>query len=562
MAPGVSITWDDDDTWSYNAGGGAPRVIVATPAEIEENYAEVRWVSPGEDRFRYVVGASYYDYDFLEERYGAGMDVEAVSYGALLNGMVPEFEQLTGLDFVPDDGVLSENATNTALFFNLGYDLTETVTVSAEGRYQSDKVGGKNNDTGLSGEVKTKSFLPRFAITYSPNETSSYYLQWSKGVNPAGINVGMLDEDIIASVNNGIDYALVPYDAALDVDADLDGTIDIWDDANGVYTGLDADPYTVAFDADTFASYREEEIINIEFGFKGSLLDGKLSYAGAVYMIDWKDQLQDGSIQWGSPCADGANAGTADVGACTYTNNAGVTADYFYVDTLDDTSVGGIGLNYGDVKIYGLELEGTYRINNNWDVRGSASYLQAEYDSYCDIALYELGLHTNAAYVDALGIEVLSPGSESTIASDCYVVDGNDVAGQPNLTASISPSYSTDIAGMRFNARLDISYEGERWLESGNYGKYAAVSTGNLSFSLSEESWQATLYINNITDEDSPRQIGSGGDDTDIFGVIDTDISAAGSTDFLGDTYTLERDNFRFAPRIPRTIGMRLNYNF
>jgi outer membrane receptor protein involved in Fe transport len=274
-------------------------------------------------------------------------------------------------------------------------------------------------------------------------------------------------------------------------------------------------------------------------------------------MIDWKDQLQNGSVQWGSPCADGANAGTADVGACTYEGS-----EYFYVDAIDDTSVGGIGLNYGDVKIYGLELEGTYRVDDHWDVRGSASILQAEYDSYCDIALYELRLDTNASYVDALGIEVLSPGAESTIASDCYVVDGNDVAGQPTLTASISPSYSTDIAGMRFNARLDIRHEGERWLESGNYGKYEAVSTGNLTFSLSEESWQATLYINNITDEDSPRRIASGGDDTDIFGLIDTDISAGGVNDFLGNNYAIERDNFQFSPRIPRTIGVRLNYNF
>lgn len=580
MAAGVSITWEDaddpmggidgtggDDTWDYNAGMGSPRAIEASPAEIEENYAEVRWVSPGTDRLRYVVGASYYDYSFIEQRYGAGMDVEAVSYGALLNGIVPEFEQLTGLDFAPDDAILSEDATNTAAFFNVNYDLTDRVTLSAEGRYQSDEVGGRNNDTGLSAEVTTKSFLPRFAISYNLNEDTTYYLQWSKGVNPAGINVGLLDEGVIATLNSGVDNALVEYDASLiadvlDNDTGLpivggDGFIDIYNTTTDEYTGLAGDNYKVGFDAETFQSYREEELVNIEFGFKGTLFDDKLSYAGAIYMIDWKDQLQNGGIQWASPCANSANAGDPDAGPCEYEG-----VEYFYVADVDDTSAGGVGLNFGDVKIKGLELEGTYRFSDNWDVRGSASYLEAEYDSYCDITLAELDLQANAGYVDALNINVLEPGPDSLITDTCYVVDGNEVVNQPSLTASLSPSYSTDIAGMRFGARLDIRYEDERALQSGNYSYYEAVTSTNLSFSLSGDAWTATLYVNNLTDETSPRQIGSGGDDTDIFGLIDTDLSAAGSTDFLGDNYALERDNFRFSPRIPRTLGLRFNYSF
>ncbi len=557
MAPGVSITYSPDTDWDYNAGGGAPMVVTASPAEIKENYAELRWATPGEDRLRSVVGVSYYDYSFLEERYGAGMDVEAVAYGAKLNGIVPEFEQLTGLTFEPDDSILSENATNASLFFNVGYDLTDKLTISAEGRYQSDKVGGKNNETGLSASVTTKSFLPRVAISYDLNEDTTYYLQWSKGVNPAGINVGLLDEDIIASIDSGVDNALIPYDAAFDVDLDSDLVIDDYDVDNDEFSTLTGATYQVEFDSETFLSYREEKLTNIEFGFKGNLLDGRLSYAGAIYMIDWKDQLQNGAIQWDSPCANGLNAGVVGVGPCTYED-----VDYFYVSASDNTAVGGVGLNYGDVEIKGIELEGNYRLSENWDVRGGISYLQAKYDSYCDIALYELRLDTNTDYVDALGIEVLEPGSDATISSSCYVVDGNNVVSQPELSGSLSPSYMTEIAGMQFSARLDIRYEGERWLESGNYGKYAAVGTGNLSFSLSDDNWSATLYVNNITDENSPLRVTSAGDDTDVFGLIDTDISAAGVNDFLGNNYQLSRDNFQVTPRIPRTVGLRASYRF
>ena len=64
-----------------NTAGPAATIgaIMSDPTDITETYAEIRWVSPEDERLRYVVGASYYDYDFLTTIYFGG-------YGAIARG--------------------------------------------------------------------------------------------------------------------------------------------------------------------------------------------------------------------------------------------------------------------------------------------------------------------------------------------------------------------------------------------------------------------------------------------------------------------------------------------
>lgn len=53
----VVVEWDAGaGNWVMQSGMGYPRVIGASTGEIEEDYAELRWVSPSDQRLRYVVG--------------------------------------------------------------------------------------------------------------------------------------------------------------------------------------------------------------------------------------------------------------------------------------------------------------------------------------------------------------------------------------------------------------------------------------------------------------------------------------------------------------------------
>ena len=203
------------------------------PTNIEETYGEIRLTSPGDQRLRYGVGLSYYDYYFL-----------TVVYRSLA--------QFQG---GPAAGrQIQESATNTGLFFNLTYDATERTTLSLEGRYQNDDVSG----TSIQGDgstfrlaQKTTAFLPRLSLTYSPADNTTLYVQLAKGNNPAGVNTGALDRDVAA--------------------------------ASAAYPNV--------FDNDAIAFFEEEEVTSYEVGIKGTAAN-RATYSANLFALDWKGYVQ------------------------------------------------------------------------------------------------------------------------------------------------------------------------------------------------------------------------------------------------------------------------------
>ena len=140
----------------------------------------------------------------------------------------------------------------------------------------------------------------------------------------------------------------------------------------------------------------------------------------------------------------------------------------------------------------------------------------------------------------------------------CYRVDGLDAREQPTVTGSVSPSYRGVMgnSGIRWNARADVRFESDQWLDSANIAKTPGVVTINASAGLNGENWGATLYINNLLDNDTPRRLASGDD-------VTVDPTSPGSLALLNVVPSPGPiENWRVSPRAPRTIGLRLNYNF
>ena len=69
-----------------------------------------------------------------------------------------------------------------------------------------------------------------------------------------------------------------------------------------------------------------------------------------------------------------------------------------------------------------------------------------------------------------------------------------------------------------------------------------AVTTMNGTLSLSNDNWRIVLFGNNLTNEDQPRRVRGLRNDRSI-------------------THRNNR-NFDFDPRIPREIGVRLDFSF
>lgn len=479
FVPGMGVDWQYVDMGPMATLGA----IMSDPTDIDETYAEVRWVSPEDDRLRYVVGASYYDYDFLTTLYFGG-------YAALQQGTaaVERYLSLTGDDPSIPDQLLGESATNVAVFFNASYDATDRLTLTAEGRYQNDEVSGTDTISGNSGSVTTRKFIPRLSFNYAVNDATTFYGQYAVGNNPAGVNVGFFNPDIIASLN---------------------AANALWAATNGA----EGAPYTV----ESVVNFKEEELENLEFGFKGSAFDNRLQYSTAIYFMQWRDNVQPTNLYWGPPLLPGEQAAPED-GNRTFVNN-------------------------GDQDMRGLEFEGNFLVNSNVSLRGTLGLLKAEYTDYCDIGL-----------VDGLGDYAVATGRATYETSGdypCYRVDGQDAKEQPKVTASFSPSYRADLGdtGLLWNIRADFRYETGQWFDSANIAKTEDVLSVNAYAGLGGEHWDATLYISNLTDNDTPINYSSAEDEA--IGGINPAIPGP------YQTY-----NYLITPRQPRTVGLRLNYRF
>ena len=266
----------------------------------------------------------------------------------------------------------------------------------------------------------------------------------------------------------------------------------------------------VSFDDETYLNYEEEKLTSFEFGVKGSTADRRLSLAASVYIMEWEDLIQPLNLAW-----DGAwNDGSFDPNGTVYLMSQTMARTF---------------LNTGTGDLSGIELEGTYAVTEKIRLRGGVSVARAVFDQSCDpLAVTNLGF----APTDTI---------EDGAATNCVDVSGNDIPGQPDLTAALSATYADSLTGnWDWMGRLDLRYQGSEYIDAVNIAKLPAFSTVNASVSFNNDTFDIRLYVNNLTDEDTPQTLG-----------------------FVADNnQTGSPDNFFLRPRLPREIGLRLNVGF
>ena len=574
-------------------GGDFPANFMAGPAQIEEKYAELRYVSPGSDRLRYVVGGSAYDYDFettlFNEGFNAVVTGQSERYDRLLGNFytLDDFQDLftaatLGLDdateideigsqLTDDQGrlltttdtlgqplalsdigvinpnesvatpnqILSETASNIGVYGNVSYDFTDRLTGTFEARLQRDRVGGEDRTIGEGvggATLNTTAFLPRVSFTYTLSDSTSFYGQYARGNNPAGVNAGLF-----SAVNvNQLDCAAFDYfnrdgfitDAAgttaLDFEqqpiAFVEGEenqtlIDVFGQ-EGSFDFLQNGPNGespcgqnfVDFQSDDFQTFEEETLDNFEIGMKGELLDGRFDFAISAFHMNWNNQGRAVNLDWDNPFA----GGMAD-----FTNNRTF-------------------INEGDLTLRGVEFESTLSLSDSFSVRTQGSYLDPTYDDFCDVALADVEL-PGFSEGDEPFISVFD--EDNTRGFSCVDVSGNTVLNQSKVTGSVTPTWRKRMDnGMTVNARADIRYTGNEYVDTANVAELTDTTTVNISSGITGDRWGLTFYVNNLFDNDDPLRFE--GNENYAF-------------DPTGDTL-----NFQITPRQQRTIGLRGNVRY
>ena len=191
--------------------------------------------------------------------------------------------------------------------------------------------------------------------------------------------------------------------------------------------------------------YSPDTLNNFEFGWKTTSLNGRLLWNGAAYYMDWK-QLQ----------------------ALIYDAEVCAAASY--------------NINVGDARIYGMESNIDYKINNNWALQVSANYTDSRVTSAA-----------NSSYLS-------------------YVNERLPFA--PYFSWSWNVRYEQPLGGaLRGYAQFDMAHKGDMWNglnpDDKNTGLprilQPSYTISNLRMGLTPDGakWLAEFYITNLTDRNA-----------------------------------------------------------
>jgi len=326
------------------------------PRVNEEQYVDIRWLSPDDQAVRWLVGASWFDYETATRQWnqyaGQVLGLEDELNTARVNaGFAPITSNPWGFRSRDNDFT-----TNIGVYAGVTWDVTDRTTLSFEARQQEDSITQLNNnedgDASAIFENVTDSTQPRLAITYALNDNLTLYGQWASGTNPAGVNLRFVDPLVVASMQLSNQAGLIQYDET------------------------------------TFLAFEEEEVENLEFGIKGGVLNNRLQFAASIYAMDWQKMQVGADFEWTLP---------ADAPP----------------ELAEELGTGMVFINGGSADLLGVEFEGTYQVNDNWSLRAAAVVSSNEYTELCEFATLVDTLGLPADTTTELGIDCIDVAGNS-----------------------------------------------------------------------------------------------------------------------------------------------------
>jgi iron complex outermembrane receptor protein len=215
------------------------------PQSHEDFSAELRFVSPQDRRFRYLIGVSYFDVDYVQQGNGGlaiwnpDSDPELTLFGA---------SNPSPIIFLSAD-IPTEGAETIGIFGSLGFDITDNLSLDVEARWQEDEVSQDNPATpGTDFSADFENFLPRVTLSWGPRESTTLWATYAEGNLP-----GFFNSDAAGLSENELAQLVAQI-----------GSVGVFND--------------------------EETLENYEIGWRQQWLGGRFFYALVGYFMDWEDQ--------------------------------------------------------------------------------------------------------------------------------------------------------------------------------------------------------------------------------------------------------------------------------
>ena len=414
-------------------GAGVPNWINFEQFRNKSVFQELRLASQVDAGIAWMVGFSYFNGENIGYYLNGGESVVAED-GGMTTGAY--FELDTNFGREPDGACpcgfhgfrapgTNQNET-LGLFGSFSYDFSEQLGLDIEWRYQQDELTQRSpgrssilpptrpfatgNGTELGANFNT--FLPRVTLQFTPSGETNVWATFSQGNNPGFFN------SRFASFNQ----------AELDLNPDF---------VSGASLFLD-----------------EENLDNLEIGWKQLTMGGRGNISVVAYSMDWTNQKTRTGVLFNNT-GGGQSVTTAAV--------QGFSTD-----------------------LTGLELEGRALLTDRVTLSGQVTFSDAKFRDF------ECGFTDDFAPANAQGIV------------DC---SGNTPLQFPDVSGSISLAFSDTLpsgrfAGWDYFARVDGIYIGEQYTDEQNFSYIGESLRVNVRGGLQQDNLRFEVFATNLFDDD------------------------------------------------------------
>lgn len=265
--------------------------------DIETFSQEVRLTSRSNQPFRWMVGGYYLD----TNRFVSSSIMNDLEQGIVRIRRQPVLNPSNPLtSFIADD---NDNEA-WALFFNLAYDLSDSLELSVAGRYDRDRrvqnvdpgqglYDGAGNiiaaigQPGATNRATFDLFQPKVTLRYQPSNSATLYASWGKGFRSGQFNQNGVGAIAAGAGVNGVTDVLDQEETET-IEAGFRAELGRGTTVSGaVYrTDLSNAPYFVfigAVSAQVLVPIDEIDIFGVEFEGSAELADGLTAYLGVSF---------------------------------------------------------------------------------------------------------------------------------------------------------------------------------------------------------------------------------------------------------------------------------------
>ncbi|WP_300394011.1 TonB-dependent receptor [Henriciella sp.] len=463
--------------------------------ETETFTQELRLVSTTDSRFNWIVGGFYSQQESV----------------ATSKEFTPGYPDYAGFvtprpDALEYFSIGHNELTESALFGEVGYEFTDKLTVTVGGRYYEYELldGAITERYYPSGDPDEPNTTTVFFPLFEPLDFESISLNQIKGLP---YDPFLTQED---------DGFLYKFNVAYDVTDDFLAYFTVSEGyRTGASNGIGA---CGAFDStanqgacalapgqqygpnpEDIAQFDERQFgpdktRNYEIGAKTAWLGGDLILNGAVFYVEWTDP---------------------QVASATVNANIPIT------------------VNAAGAESKGVELQGSWRVTDQFNLRGTYSYAKTE-------------LTEDVPFL----IRTITPPGFDTAFEDGEV--GDRLPGSPESQFSVFGKYEVPLENGN-SLLFDASYAWQDDVLTRTGGRGSSVSipsygVANAKATYQAEDWSVSFYVNNLFDEYIET------------GIVGTPLSNQIVSDENGDPVTVRTHYATLGP--PRTIGVRAKIRF